>query len=485
MSKTKHFEDIIASQGRLIYTNKGDSMFPFIQPRDLLVIEKAEQPLKRWDIPLYKRDSGQYVLHRIVDINENGYVMCGDNRSQCEYGVLQRQIIGSLTAIIREGDTIPVEQIPNPSVVKAADDLLYLVSCAVNERQPSPERCKAMYLPSVYGLASAHYLTSAAAIALEQVMPLPHAFDQSKKKAIRKLSLFDIEREDILRAFDEAGIWHVPLKGIVIKELYPKSAMREMSDNDILCDPSKMGEIKALMERKGYVCNRFEELNHDEYSKPPTLEFEMHHSLFVEKEMPRFAKYYADIKERLEPVGGCGCRFGDEDFYIYMLCHMYKHYTHAGTGLRSLLDIYVYLRAKPGLDRVYLHKELKKLRLDAFEKEMRDLAQKVFTLQPLSEREHKELMRFVFAGTYGTEERMEYSSWLKRLGDDSRSSKRRYFWKRVFISGDSLRECYPFVARHKMLYPFLIVYRPFKGVFTHPNGIIREIKALNKFKKKD
>ena len=55
----KKFEDIIAEKGRLIYTNVGDSMFPAIQPRDLLIIEAVKKPLKVNDVPLFKRDSGQ------------------------------------------------------------------------------------------------------------------------------------------------------------------------------------------------------------------------------------------------------------------------------------------------------------------------------------------------------------------------------------------------------------------------------------------
>ena len=39
---TRKFEDIIAEKGQLIYTNVGDSMYPLIQPRDLLVIKKAQ-----------------------------------------------------------------------------------------------------------------------------------------------------------------------------------------------------------------------------------------------------------------------------------------------------------------------------------------------------------------------------------------------------------------------------------------------------------
>ena len=61
------FEEEIERTGKLVYTNVGDSMMPLIkQGRDLLIIEKPDGRLKRYDIPLYKRDSGQYVLQRVL-----------------------------------------------------------------------------------------------------------------------------------------------------------------------------------------------------------------------------------------------------------------------------------------------------------------------------------------------------------------------------------------------------------------------------------
>ena len=72
----KKFEDIIAGQGKLVYTNEGDSMFPIIRARDLLIIEAVKHPLRVGDVPLYKRDSGQYVLHRIIKVRKNDYLIC-------------------------------------------------------------------------------------------------------------------------------------------------------------------------------------------------------------------------------------------------------------------------------------------------------------------------------------------------------------------------------------------------------------------------
>ncbi len=103
------FEEQLQKNGKLIYTNVGDSMMPLIrQDRDLLVIRPVHARLKKYDVPLYRRDSGKYVLHRILKVRDQDYVICGDNRWSREYGITDKHIIGVLTAVIRDGKEIPV-----------------------------------------------------------------------------------------------------------------------------------------------------------------------------------------------------------------------------------------------------------------------------------------------------------------------------------------------------------------------------------------
>lgn len=104
-----NFETVINESGKLIYTNVGNSMMPLLREhRDLLIIEKVNGRLKKYDVPLYKRSSGQYVLHRILRVRKTDYVVCGDNRWKKEYGVTDDQIIGVLTEIVRDGKVITV-----------------------------------------------------------------------------------------------------------------------------------------------------------------------------------------------------------------------------------------------------------------------------------------------------------------------------------------------------------------------------------------
>ncbi len=73
----------------------GTSMNPLLfEKRDFVLIEKPCFPLSVGDIPLYRRSDGAFVLHRIVDTDPNGYVMCGDNQFILEKGITDKNIIG-------------------------------------------------------------------------------------------------------------------------------------------------------------------------------------------------------------------------------------------------------------------------------------------------------------------------------------------------------------------------------------------------------
>ena len=365
-----------------------------------------------------------------------------------------------------------------------AMDLIYLVSCAVNELKPSPERCAAMDLEAVLRLAKRHMLTVVSAFALEKTFPLPVSWKDAKATAIRRMIIFDSERAKVLRALDEDGIWYLPLKGIVLKNCYPKAAMREMSDNDILCDGSRMAQVKKVMLQLGFKCDSFGAANHDVYFKN-TMYFEMHQSLFFSVMYPALASYYADVFDRLVPDENSQFAYHmtDEDFYIHILCHMFKHYDSAGIGLRALLDIYVFNQNRGHLlDRAYISRELDKLELKTFEEDVRLLAAKTFGMQPLSAEEQEQLAFFINSNCFG-----QFSNLLaKRLeNDDSKKAKRKYIFRRIFPDAKYLEIHYPTVYRHRILYPFCVLFRPFKGMIKNRKKVFNEYKALKEYHSKD
>ncbi len=87
----------------------GTSMNPLLfEKRDYVLIEKPSFPLSIGDIPLYRRKDGSFVLHRIVGVNETGYIMCGDNQFMLEYGITDGDIIGVTTQMSIDGKTVSV-----------------------------------------------------------------------------------------------------------------------------------------------------------------------------------------------------------------------------------------------------------------------------------------------------------------------------------------------------------------------------------------
>ena len=99
---TATYEEILGKGQSLVYTNVGRSMMPLLrQRRDILIIEpKPPGRLKKYDVPLYKRGR-KYILHRIVEVTDTGYVIIGDNNTFYEYDVTDDMILGVLTGFVR------------------------------------------------------------------------------------------------------------------------------------------------------------------------------------------------------------------------------------------------------------------------------------------------------------------------------------------------------------------------------------------------
>ena len=83
------------------FSPRGVSMLPMLrQETDSIELSPLTEPIKKYDIPLYQRDNGQYVLHRVVAVGES-LTCIGDNQYTCERGIRLDQLIGVVTAFYR------------------------------------------------------------------------------------------------------------------------------------------------------------------------------------------------------------------------------------------------------------------------------------------------------------------------------------------------------------------------------------------------
>ena len=98
----------ILSEGRSVrFTVTGSSMSPFlIHERDSVIISPLSSPLKAGDIVFYQRDNGQYVMHRICRVREDGLYLIGDAQTQIEGPVRKDQVFGQIRTVFRKGKKI-------------------------------------------------------------------------------------------------------------------------------------------------------------------------------------------------------------------------------------------------------------------------------------------------------------------------------------------------------------------------------------------
>ncbi len=97
-------DTVLSDGGEVSFTPNGNSMRPLlISGRDTITLKRFNRHLKKYALPLYRRENGQFVLHRVVGENNDGYIMRGDNQLDKEYGIKQSQIIGEVVAYVRDG----------------------------------------------------------------------------------------------------------------------------------------------------------------------------------------------------------------------------------------------------------------------------------------------------------------------------------------------------------------------------------------------
>lgn len=363
---------------------------------------------------------------------------------------------------------------------KNAQDMIYLTYCAVNGKVPEASKIEALNLEALFKVCQKHILTACAAYALEAAGIHDNQFTQAKEKAVRKNILLDMERGKILARLEQEQIWYMPLKGAILKDWYPKLGMRQMSDNDILCDGSCRRRIHDIMLDMGFTCDHYEKENDDAYFKQPVSNFEMHNELFTAAHAGNLHEYYADVKDKLikDDNNAYGYHFRTEDFYIYLIAHEYKHFADGGTGVRSLLDIYIFMR-KSGdtLDWNYMKQEFDKLGITEYEQQSRDLAMKVFRDNaPLTDAEQELLDYHIMSGTYGVLK----NRYQNRMKQQETDSKWEYIRNRFFPPLEFLEVSVPWVRKSKLLIPAALVYRLFRGIFAHNDRVTSEIKYLRK-----
>ena len=280
--------------------------------------------------------------------------------------------------------------------------------------------------------------------------------DTFMSAAVSCNQLYEIEK--LCEAFEKNGIDHMPVKGSVLKGIYPKPEMRQMSDSDILIKVDQVESISKVMNDLGYTY-KYDSDHEIVWSKPANIHIELHKRL-IPSYNNDFYSYYGDGWKLANLIEGKkhGYTMSKEDNYIYNFTHFAKHYRDAGVGVKHMIDLFL---LKKDIDFNYVKNELKKLQLYDFYKAVSKTIAAWFEGADTDIQTQTVTKRIFAGGAYGTAEAKTLSSAVKATkdGTNAKNVARKKVFKMLFPSVEALKPTYPILVKTPFLLPAVWVWR--------------------------
>ncbi len=300
-------------------------------------------------------------------------------------------------------------------------------------------------------------------------------------KAVYRYEMLQYEYENLCAALEKAQIRFLPLKGSVIRKLYPEPWMRTSCDIDILVREEDLDRAKSiLIEEYGYT---FEgKGSHDVSLFAPTkIHVELHYDLVEEGLAKESSEVLKAVWESARAREGFEYWFEmpDEMFYFYHIAHMAKHFENGGCGVRTFLDLWI-LDHKVSFDKDKRNSLLAKGKLLTFAQRSELLSEIWF-----GNAEHTDITQqmqnyILRGGVYGTNENRIAVQQQKQGG------RLGYVLSKIFLPYDVIKFHYPILQKHRWLTPFMQVRRWCKLIFCgHLRRTTRELQYNNDISKEE
>ena len=285
--------------------------------------------------------------------------------------------------------------------------------------------------------------------------------------------------EEIFAAFDAEGITYMPLKGTVLKGMYPSPEMRTMGDADILIRPEEYTRTEAIMKRLGA---RFECESDHEYNwiTANGTHIELHKCLIPTYNKDYYA-YYGDGWRFARPCEGNPYRheMSPEDTFVFLFTHFAKHYRDQGVGMKYAVDFYVFKQKHPDMNWRYIEAELEKLWLSEFYVNIMYMISVWFEGTPSTEVSDYLTEKIFSFGVFGDSDLNVISEGLK-LSKTSGSAQAKKKWRMFFPPYATMCLLYPVLKNWAILLPLLWLVRLVDRTLHHRDRYRRNMANANR-----
>lgn len=292
----------------------------------------------------------------------------------------------------------------------------------------------------------------------------------AQELAFRRSVVLEYDRQQIYALFEQNGIDYIPLKGAVIRELYPQPWHRTSCDIDVLIREQELSKAAKILCEQGYT---FRERGfHDaQFDTPSNNNLELHVSIL--ENMEQLDRTLVQVWEYAEKEGSssCRCRLTNEFLLFHILSHMAYHFYRGGCGIRPLIDFDLISR-NLAVDRSILNRLLDHSELRPFYNAVQNLANVWF-----HGAEHDGITRkmenfIVVGGVYGAR---TSGVLVTRAESDHQAA---YLLKRLFPPIGHMRILYPILNHIPFLLPICWIIRIVKQLF---NGSLKGHVEMAKF----
>ena len=298
----------------------------------------------------------------------------------------------------------------------------------------------------------------------------------------------------IQETFAQKGIDYLLLKGCIMKKLYPSPDLRQSSDMDIYIGKENTYKAKSIMEEIGFENVTFSDTDNTDNYKADNFSYVELHKNLISKDYP-WKEECNKILQRLIPVGNHEYVMSNEDFYIFMVCHIAKHMKGRGIGIRAILDVWIYLRHYRNMDWDAIHDIFEKCSLTKFHEKLLKLIDFWFEEKTADEEIEQLGLYIAMSGWDGLDIQKESSSINTLVGITGSKFylKLKIYLGAAFMNKKEMSERYPILNKLPILLPFCWAHRAVNAVFNKRDVIndvlhqyddidISETKKINEFR---
>jgi hypothetical protein len=233
------------------------------------------------------------------------------------------------------------------NTIKAS--LIYLVSCAIRGRKAEQSGVNNIEWEKLLEDAQAHQIKGLIYCALPKsynVINIDNSTLEKWKKETMLTAVWQMKNirqvSCILGKFNEYKIPVIVLKGLVIREFYPRPELRTMCDADILVKQSDLEKVKQLLEDQGYIEGEISPVHISYTNSSRQSHIEIHWTI----EDKRFFKVGYDIEsemwnsaEKVNIGESEALSLSLENLALHLCIHMAVHMLTCGFGIRQLCDL--------------------------------------------------------------------------------------------------------------------------------------------------